>query len=124
MSGRVVEVARAIDPRHARIRRQDSSCRPPHRRAIGRVRASAALRADERKALVVPASAIVRRGQLSLVFVVDASRHARMRAVTPGARAGESVEVLAGMQPGETVVVNPPAPLVDGTEVRAAGGRP
>ena len=77
-----------------------------------------------RRALAVPASAIVRRGQLSLVFIVDTSRHARMRAVTAGALSGDSVEVLAGIQPGEAVIVNPPASLVDGAEVRVTGGQP
>jgi multidrug efflux pump subunit AcrA (membrane-fusion protein) len=122
VTGRVVEVARAIDPgTHAFVVKVQLP-------AGTAVRSGAFARArfarGGRNALVVPESALVRRGQLSLVFVVDSSRHARMRAITPGARAGDSVEVLAGVQPGETVVVNPPAPLVDGSEVRATGGRP
>ena len=47
-----------------------------------------------------------------------------MRAMTAGDASGDSVEVLAGMQPGETVIVDPPASLVDGAEVRVTGGRP
>ena len=122
MSGRVVEVARAIDPlSHASLVKVELP-------AATAVRSGAFARArftgEHRQALVVPSSAIQRRGQLSLVYVVDATSRARMRAVTAGEASGDVVEVLAGMQPGETVIVNPPASLVDGSEVRAAGGRP
>ena len=34
-----------------------------------------------------------------------------------------AVAHTARVQPGETVIVSPPAPLVDGAEVRATGGR-
>jgi multidrug efflux pump subunit AcrA (membrane-fusion protein) len=122
LTGRVVEVARAIDPgTHAFVVKIQL---PAGTAVRSGTFARARFERGERNALVVPESALVRRGQLSLVFVVDSSRHARMRAITPGARAGDSVEVLAGIQPGETVVVNPPAPLVDGSEVRPLGGRP
>jgi hypothetical protein len=82
------------------------------------------VRADERNALVVPVTAVVRRGQLSLVFVVDADRRARMRAVTLGAPADDGIEILAGLSAGETVVVVPLPSLTDGAAVRAAGGQP
>ena len=122
MSGRVVEVARAIDPlSHASLVKVDLP-------AAAAVRSGAFARArftsEHRQALAVPSSAIQRRGQLSLVYVVDGTSRARMRAVTAGEASGDVVEVLAGMQPGETVIVNPPAVLVDGSEVRVAGGRP
>jgi multidrug efflux pump subunit AcrA (membrane-fusion protein) len=57
------------------------------------------------------------------VFVVDGTGRARTRAVTAGEKSDDWVEVLAGVQPGESVIVSPPAPLVDGAEVRATGGR-
>lgn len=122
VTGRVVEVARAIDPgTHAFVVKIQLPAGTAVRTGTF---ARARFAGGERNALVIPESALVRRGQLSLVFVVDAGRRARMRAITPGARAGDAVEVLAGIQPGERVVVNPPAPLVDGAEVRATGGRP
>jgi hypothetical protein len=86
--------------------------------------ARARFEVDARKALVVPASAIVHRGQLSLVFAVDSTRHARMRAIAAGARRGDFVEALSGVQPGEMVIVNPSSSLTDGAEVRVAGERP
>jgi multidrug efflux pump subunit AcrA (membrane-fusion protein) len=65
----------------------------------------------------------VRRGQLSLVYVLDEG-HARMRAVTPGAAAGDAVEILAGLAAGEVVVMAPPPALTDGAPIKAAGGTP
>jgi RND family efflux transporter MFP subunit len=122
IAGRVVEVARAIDPgAHAFVVKIQLPAGVAARSGMfGRAR----FEDEKRKALAVPASAVVRRGQLSLVFVVESSRHARMRAVTAGAQSGDSVEVLAGIQPGEAVIVNPPASLVDGAEVRVTGGQP
>jgi hypothetical protein len=79
--------------------------------------------ADVRDALVVPAAAVVRRGQLSFAFVVDRDSRARVRAITPGAASDDVVEVLAGLSAGEAVVVTPPASLTDATLVRVAGGK-
>lgn len=122
IAGSVVEVARAIDPAaHASVVKIQLPAGVAVRSGVF---ARARFESGMRKALAVPASAIVRRGQLSLVFIVDTSRHARMRAVTAGALSGDSVEVLAGIQPGEAVIVNPPASLVDGAEVRVTGGQP
>lgn len=73
----------------------------------------------DRQALAIPAMALQENGQLQSVFVV-ASGEARTRLITAGWRYQNSVEVLSGLQPGETVVVAPPPDLVDGAcvEVR------
>ena len=52
-----------------------------------------------------------------VVFVVDTEGRARLRPVSTGIEASELVEVLAGLTANDTVVVNPPAGLVDGTRV-------
>ncbi len=122
VAGRVVEIARAVDPgAHAFVVKVQL---PSGIAVRSGMFARARFESDKRDALAVPSSAIVRRGQLSLVFVVDSSRRARMRAITTGARSRDAAEVLAGIQPGETVVTSPPASLIDGAEVRATGGRP
>ena len=85
----------------------------------------ATLSAGQRMALVVPSAALVRRGQLSLVFVVDPQGRARARAVRIGVEQHESVEVSAGLDQGERVIVAPPASLVDGALVKpTSGGAP
>lgn len=68
-----------------------------------------------RRALTVPASALVRRGQLTSVFVVENDR-ARLRLVN----ASES-EILAGLSESEVVILRPPAGLTDGRRVKTGG---
>ena len=75
-----------------------------------------------RRALTVAQSAVVRRGQLAFVFVIDAVGVARLRAISPGAESGDLIEVLAGFAEGEAVVVSPPASLTDGRAVTASAG--
>ena len=70
-----------------------------------------------RDALLVPASAIVHRGQLTGVFVVEDSR-ARLRWVRTGAASGDEIEVLSGLDPGDRFAVEVPAGLVDGAPVQ------
>jgi RND family efflux transporter MFP subunit len=122
IAGRVVEVARAIDPASHTfiVKIQLPAGFAARSGTFGRAR----FESGKRQTLAVPASAIVRRGQLSLVFVVDGGRRARMRAITSGERRDDLIEVLAGIQPGESAIVNPAASLVDGAEVRVSGERP
>lgn len=70
------------------------------------------------RALLIPATAVVRRGQLSIVFLIDADGRARLRPVSTGLLdANERVEIIAGLSPDDTVVAAPPAGLADGTPV-------
>ena len=66
----------------------------------------------------VPVSAVVLRGQLEIVFVVVHQR-AQLRLVKTGAKIGEAVEILAGLEAGESVVVGGAARLADGQPVEA-----
>jgi RND family efflux transporter MFP subunit len=70
--------------------------------------------------LLVPRDALVRRGQMIGVFVVDGST-ARLRWVRIGLEDGESVEVLSGLKGGERVVVGATDALTDGQRVAVAG---
>lgn len=70
----------------------------------------------EKKALLVPASAVVRKGQVEQVYVIDGSV-ARARLVTTGAVHGERLEVLTGLRAGDTVAAPAPAELRDGSPV-------
>lgn len=64
----------------------------------------------------VPASALFRRGDAWAAFVA-AGRRAALRAVEAGHGNGVETEVLAGLAPGETVVVHPPDDLEDGGKI-------
>jgi hypothetical protein len=51
------------------------------------------------------------------VFVVGADNHARLRLVNASEAADGRVEIRAGVQAGERVVLSPPPALVDGSPV-------
>jgi RND family efflux transporter MFP subunit len=58
--------------------------------------------------LLVPRAAIVRRSEVTAVYVIDADGNPRLRQVRLGDAADENfVEVLAGLQPGERVALEP-----------------
>ena len=73
-----------------------------------------------RPALLVPADALVGRGQLEGLFVVGDDGHARLRWVTTGRGDGDQIEILSGLEPGERFVRRPPASLGDGAAVEEA----
>jgi multidrug efflux pump subunit AcrA (membrane-fusion protein) len=75
-------------------------------------------RAAPRAVPLVPKAAITSDGGKSYAFVV-ADGVADRRAVTTGGADGDRVEVVAGLNPGERVVIAPPADLAPGTKVIA-----
>ena len=71
----------------------------------------------ERQALTVPLSALVERGQLTGVYVVDPQSVARFRLVTAGERRAGRAEILSGLAAGERVVGDGTDRLSDGVRV-------
>ncbi len=63
-----------------------------------------------------PISSLVRRGEAWSVFVVDGNR-ARARGVQIGRRNRTEVEVVAGLQPGERVILHPSDAIDDGITI-------
>jgi multidrug efflux pump subunit AcrA (membrane-fusion protein) len=70
-----------------------------------------------REILAVPLGALVERGQLQSVFVVEADGVARMRLVKTGRRLGDRVEILSGLSEGEQIVVEGADRVSDGRRV-------
>lgn len=60
-------------------------------------------------ALRVPASALVRRSEVTAVYVVDEGGQVRLRQVRLGRRLGDEFEVLAGLAAGERIAADPVA---------------
>ncbi len=65
----------------------------------------------------VPKKAVVERGALTSVWVVDKENIARMRLVKVGKNSGERVEVLSGLSDSERVVVNGAEKVVEGAKI-------
>jgi RND family efflux transporter MFP subunit len=66
------------------------------------------------RGVLVPAAAIRREGDQAVVFVLK-ERRAQRRTVTLGGAIGDTRQVLAGVSPGEAVIVEAPAGLKDGS---------
>jgi RND family efflux transporter MFP subunit len=73
----------------------------------------------KRPSLLIPQTAIVARGQLQGVYVLDPGKMANLRYVTLGSITGAEVEVLAGLQEGERVVANPSGLDLSGKRIEA-----
>lgn len=87
----------------------DGAGQVPGRQVKVRFVGSTAQAAPQR--LVVPATALLRRGELTGVYVVTArgesARGFALRAVRTGPTHGDGVEVLAGLKAGEQVALDP-----------------
>ena len=56
--------------------------------------------------MLLPASAVVERGELTSVYVVGADRIARLRWIKAGRRFDQQLEILSGVNPGERVLLD------------------
>ena len=72
----------------------------------------------ETKLLLVPCQAVLRRGQMEVVFVVRENR-AALRLVKTGKQLAGRIEILAGLEPGDPVVTSDASRLTDGQPVTA-----
>ncbi len=69
------------------------------------------------RGLLVPETAVVPQGQMDRVFVVEDGR-AHLRLVRVGQQFDGMVEILTGLEPGETVAISNNRLLVNGQQVR------
>jgi RND family efflux transporter MFP subunit len=114
IAGEVSEIAPAADPvNRTRQVKLDLPATPGVRSGqFGRL----AVPLAETTTVQVPAAAVVQRGQMELVFVVQ-DRQAQLRLVKTGRRAGDQVELLSGVSPGENIVIQGANQLADGQPV-------
>jgi hypothetical protein len=49
---------------------------------------------------------------------LDSQKRIKLKSIVQGRDFGSSIEVLSGIAPHETVVVNPPDSIADGVQVR------
>lgn len=118
-TGRIARVSPAISEENrtllveAEVPNQDGSLRPG-----SFARAEIVVEADE-PAVLVPASAIVTFAGIDKVIGVEDGKAAEKK-VKLGRRAGDQVEILDGVRPGDEVVVDP-GNLATGQPVRVVG---
>ena len=114
VTGKVSEIAPTVDPlsRTAPVKidiKYDPSLK------TGKF-ARVILPVDPGKSLFIPASAVVVSGQMNKVFVVEKDR-ASLRLVRTGSRTDDQVEILAGITPGDKVIIDNNELLVSGQPV-------
>jgi RND family efflux transporter MFP subunit len=75
-----------------------------------------AFKTGESQRILVPASALVSRSEVTAVYAVDAANRVSLRQVRIGRRTGDRVEVLAGLAAGERIAADPLAALAHLTQ--------
>ncbi len=116
--GRVVEIVPATDPATRTFTAKvelPASCACQSGQY-----GTAAFTVGSEKRLLVPSAALVRRGELEGVFVVDSEGKAYYRLVKTGKTLGDQVEILSGLDDGEHVVVSKIEQLSDGVRVQTS----
>ena len=63
--------------------------------------------ANGKDQIFVPVKSVIKRSELVAVYVVDKQGHPQLRQVRLGRKQGENIEVFAGLQPGESVALDP-----------------
>ncbi len=119
-TGTVAEVAPAADPasRTAPVKIDLAASTKLRSGQFARI-AIAGDAGDAGDTLFVPATALVPYGQMERLFVARDNK-AELRLVRTGMHRDGLVEILAGLNPGETVVVAGAAQLVDGQPLEIA----
>ena len=62
---------------------------------------------DHRQRLMVPLQSVVQRSKVAGVYLVDTAQQVSFRQVRTGLTEGQQIEIVAGLDEGETVAVDP-----------------
>jgi multidrug efflux pump subunit AcrA (membrane-fusion protein) len=66
-----------------------------------------AFKIDETKRLLIPRSTVVHRSEVIAVYVIAKNDSPKLRQIRLGQQFGNKVEVLAGLNPGEKIAIDP-----------------
>ena len=116
--GRVEALVPAADPRSHSFRARIVIANPSGRIGSGMF-ARTFFDSSQRSVLLVPAAALVHKGQLRGVYVVADGR-AQLRWLRLGKIYDQGIEVFSGLDEGDQVIVTPPADLRAGRQVEVS----
>lgn len=116
LSGTVAEIAPVTDPASRTFRVKLALA--PTRGLMSGQFARLIVPVGESSSVRVPATALLQRGQMDIVFVIVNGR-AQLRLVKTGKRFGDEIEIVSGLEGGESVANDGVAQLVDGQPVEA-----
>ena len=117
IAGKVVQIVPAADPASRTFTvKIDLPSNPQIRSGLfGRAR----FPRGQRESVIIPQTAVVRRGQLQAVYVVGKDQAASLRYVTLGTPLAQQVEVLSGLEAGDQVIAQPGDRELSGKRVEA-----
>ena len=120
MAGTVAEIVPAADPSsHSFLVKIDL---PASSQMRAGMYGTAEFANGTREAILIPRSAVVARGSLSCVYVLDGQGIAQLRYLTLGATQGNLVEVLSGVSAGEKLVDAPSDRELAGKHIESSTG--
>ncbi len=118
IEGRVSEIVPAADPASrsftVKIDLPDGQKLNLRSGFFGRAR----FQAGQKQGVAIPRQAIIERGQLTQVYVVDDAGIARLRLVKTGKSFDDRVEILSGLSEGERIVTDGAPSIRDGSRVQ------
>lgn len=117
LQGSVSETVPAVDPRTRTFKIFISL--PPEMQLKSGLFARVRIPVGQQEVVMIPASAVLSKGQLTGVYVVDANRVITYRLVRVGKKYGGRAEVLSGLKPKEVIVSGDLTKIVDGAILQA-----
>jgi multidrug efflux pump subunit AcrA (membrane-fusion protein) len=115
LSGKIAEIVPAADPQSRTFTVKIDL--PPHPLLRSGLYGKASFPVGKKEVLLVPPEAILQRGQLLGLSVVDKDGAVRLRLVKTGKRYNQKVEILSGLSPGERVIVRGMERVAEGSRV-------
>lgn len=116
--GRIRQISPVVDPATGTVKITVEAVNPPAFVRPGAFVNVDILRETRQGAIVLPREAIVRELRDAHVFIAGTGNIAKKRAVTLGLEEGGLVQILSGVQPGETVVTAGQGGLKDGSLIK------
>jgi multidrug efflux pump subunit AcrA (membrane-fusion protein) len=74
--------------------------------------------------LRLPANTVLFRAAGLQVATLDGEQRVKLKSIVQGRDFGNTIEVLSGLEPNDTVVLNPPDSIANGVQVRIAAPAP
>lgn len=112
-TGRITKIVPAVDPRSRTFTVFVSL--PPDKPLHSGLFARIKFPIGQQDLILVPAEALVTKGQLTGVYAVAADKVITYRLVRQGNQYDNRVEILAGLKPGDTIITDNVPGIVDGS---------
>jgi membrane fusion protein, multidrug efflux system len=111
--GSITEIVPAVDPRSRTFKIFVSL--PPDKKLQSGLFARIKIPVGQQELILVPPEALITRGQLVGVYAVAADNVITYRLIRQGRQFNNRVEILAGLKPGDTIITDNFAGIVDGS---------